>query len=155
MRKVSSVALVLACAVGLSTTALPQSATERLEVHAVAEAGYPGAIEGPSRTPGRTFYLQPDVLLSSRDIKSATAQSSVAGVAGYANVLIIFTDEGARKFASITEKLRRRQIAIVIDGVVVSTPMIMEKISGGEAVIYAGFSLEEAKREAQEIVPTQ
>ena len=152
MRKISSVALVLACAVGLSTTALPQSATERLEVHAVAEAGYPGAIEAPSRTPGWTFYLQPDVLLSSRDIKSATAQSSVAG---YANVLIVFTDEGARKFASITEKFRRRQIAIVIDGVVVSSPKIMEKISGGKAVIDAGFSLEEAKREAREIVPTQ
>jgi len=68
-------ALLPLCIVGRPTIALPQETVDRLEVHAVVEEDSPGTIEVPSRFTGETFHVQPEVLLSSRDIKSATAWS--------------------------------------------------------------------------------
>ncbi len=147
-----SFALLLSCVVGWPVTARPQSVADTVEFHAVVEEGSLGAIEMPTQSPGKTFYLQREVLLSSRDIRSAIAQSTRTGCA---NVLIAFTDEGAKKLATITGAYRGRQLAIVIHGIVIFAPMIREKISGGQAVIDSGFSLEEVQRVARDIVSAQ
>jgi preprotein translocase subunit SecD len=57
-----------------------------------------------------------------------------------------FTDEGARKFEEITAQYVGKQIAIVLDGKVMSAPRVIEKISGGKAEITGNFSIDEAKR---------
>lgn len=57
-----------------------------------------------------------------------------------------FTDEGAKKFEEITAKYVGKQIAIVLDGKVMSAPRVIEKISGGRAEITGNFTIDEAKR---------
>jgi protein-export membrane protein SecD len=60
-------------------------------------------------------------------------------------VALEFSPEGARQFASVTESNINRQMAIVLDGVVQSAPVIRTRIPDGRAVIEGNFSPEEAK----------
>lgn len=65
---------------------------------------------------------------------------------GKPKVDIEFTEEGAIKFEEITARYVGKQIAIVLDGEVMSAPRVIEKISGGRAEITGNFTIEEAKR---------
>src|SRR5574340_559881 len=53
--------------------------------------------------------------------------------------------QGARDFDRITSENVKKRLAIVLDGVVYSAPVIQERISGGDAQITGSFSEEEAK----------
>jgi protein-export membrane protein SecD len=55
------------------------------------------------------------------------------------------TNEGADKFARLTEENVNRRLAIVLDGVVQSAPVIKSRIGGGRGVIEGTFTKEEAK----------
>ncbi|MEW6089006.1 MAG: protein translocase subunit SecD [bacterium] len=59
-------------------------------------------------------------------------------------VTISFNDEGTRMFADITGDNVGRRLAIVLDGVVKSAPVIRELIPGGSAEISGNFTMEEA-----------
>ncbi|MFW6151735.1 MAG: protein translocase subunit SecD [Verrucomicrobiota bacterium] len=61
-------------------------------------------------------------------------------------VTIDLDREGARDFENITRKHTDRQLAIVLDDVVYSSPMINEVISGGSAMITGNFPGREADR---------
>ncbi|MFQ6111132.1 MAG: protein translocase subunit SecD [Nitrospinota bacterium] len=60
-------------------------------------------------------------------------------------VSISFDSTGARVFDRITAANVGRRLAIVLDGVVYSAPVIQERISGGRAQITGRFTLEEAR----------
>ena len=53
-------------------------------------------------------------------------------------VSIEFTNEGAEKFAELTERLVGQPMAIFVGGELISAPTIREKISGGAAQISFG-----------------
>ncbi|MGB7292889.1 MAG: protein translocase subunit SecD [Thermodesulfobacteriota bacterium] len=55
-----------------------------------------------------------------------------------------FRGEGATKFGALTEKNKNRRLAIVLDGVVKSAPVIEERITS-RGIIRGSFTLEEAK----------
>jgi preprotein translocase subunit SecD len=55
-----------------------------------------------------------------------------------------FRGEGATKFGALTEKNKNRRLAIVLDGVVKSAPVIQERITS-QGIIRGSFTLEEAK----------
>ncbi|MBI4228886.1 MAG: protein translocase subunit SecD [Deltaproteobacteria bacterium] len=55
-----------------------------------------------------------------------------------------FRGEGASKFGILTEKNRDRRLAIVLDGVVKSAPVIQERITS-QGIIRGSFTLDEAK----------
>jgi SecD/SecF fusion protein len=59
-------------------------------------------------------------------------------------VAITFNKEGGRKFAKVTGENVGQRLAITLDGVVKSAPVIKERIPGGEGVIQGRFSPEEA-----------
>jgi protein-export membrane protein SecD len=61
------------------------------------------------------------------------------------NVALRFDDEGKKLFAEITRKNIGKQVAIFVDGSVVSSPNVSEAITGGEAVITGKFDIAEAK----------
>ncbi|HOV21783.1 MAG TPA: hypothetical protein PLW95_03780 [bacterium] len=50
-------------------------------------------------------------------------------------IKIVFTDEGRKKFANLTESLIGKKLAILVDGQLVSVPVIREKITGGIGTI--------------------
>lgn len=60
-------------------------------------------------------------------------------------VALEFNPQGARLFERISEANVKRRLAIVLDGMVYSAPVIQEKIGGGRASITGSFSMEEAR----------
>ncbi len=60
-------------------------------------------------------------------------------------VTLNFDKRGARMFDRITAENVGKRLAIVLDGVVQSAPVIRERISGGRAQITGRFTLEEAR----------
>ena len=60
-------------------------------------------------------------------------------------VTLEFTSEGGNKFAEITGKNVAKQLPILLDGQVISAPVVQEQITGGSAIISGEFTLDEAK----------
>lgn len=60
-------------------------------------------------------------------------------------VLLEFNDEGKEIFKELTEKNVGKRIAIVIDAVTLSAPVVRETITGGEAQITGEFTPDEAR----------
>lgn len=66
-------------------------------------------------------------------------------------VLLEFNDEGAKIFEDLTEKNLKKPLAIYIDNILISSPVVQEKISGGRAQITGRFNLEEARELARNL----
>ncbi|MBU2529782.1 MAG: protein translocase subunit SecD [Elusimicrobia bacterium] len=64
---------------------------------------------------------------------------------GYPNVGFTFDKEGGKVFATFTGSHVGKQLAIVLDGVVRSAPVIKSRISGGSGVIEGNFDMKEAR----------
>jgi preprotein translocase subunit SecD len=65
---------------------------------------------------------------------------------GQVEVSLRMTSAGADDFSRITSENVGRQLAIVLDGVVYSAPVIRSAITGGQASISGSFTTEEARR---------
>lgn len=59
-------------------------------------------------------------------------------------VALTFDSQGAEKFEEITGRNIGKQVPILLDNQIISSPVVQEKISGGNAVISGDFSIEEA-----------
>ncbi len=97
---------------------------------------------------GRTAMLQfkdqsGNVVLTGKDLKDAKAQITSGN---QAVVGLEFNDEGGQKFADLTARNIGKQIAIVLDGDVLTAPVVQEAITGGRAQISGSRSIEEAER---------
>ncbi|MGC8775855.1 MAG: protein translocase subunit SecD [Minisyncoccia bacterium] len=64
---------------------------------------------------------------------------------GRPEVGITFNDEGAKIFENLTAKNVGKPIAIFLDGNLIESPVVQEKITGGSAVITGKFTIDEAK----------
>lgn len=95
-----------------------------------------------------------DTGLTGRYLKRAElvfGQSHGGGLSNEPIVSIEFNKEGGDLFAEITENNIGEQLAIFLDGVSMSSPVINEKINGGQAVISGGFTAEEARSLVQNL----
>lgn len=91
---------------------------------------------------GRT-YLLASVSVGGRDLVDAkTAYDNL----GRPIVTLKFNAEGTKLFDAATAESVGHQLAIVLDGAVVSAPVVQQRISGGEAQISGSFSVAEAQR---------
>lgn len=66
-------------------------------------------------------------------------------------VAIEFNDEGAELFENLTKENIGKRIAIYLDGVPLSAPVVNEAISGGRAQISGNFTPEEARSLARRL----
>ncbi|MDR2192021.1 MAG: protein translocase subunit SecD [Endomicrobium sp.] len=73
------------------------------------------------------------------------AKVDFGGQFGQPVVSIEFNKEGGRAFADITERNRERNLAIVLDGIVQSAPVIRSRIPDGKAIIEGSFTPEDAR----------
>lgn len=76
--------------------------------------------------------------LKSAELQFSSGQSSAA--AGTPVVVIHFDDAGTKLFGQITGDNVGRQLAIFLDGQVISSPVIQEAIPGGSATITGNFT---------------
>jgi preprotein translocase subunit SecD len=65
---------------------------------------------------------------------------------GQVEVALRLSSLGQETFARITSENVGRQLAIVLDGVVYSAPVIKDAITGGNASISGGFTVDEARQ---------
>ena len=90
----------------------------------------------------RPILLENKVLMTGDMVKNA--QVRIGGNFNEPYVSIDLTNRGGRTFATLTENNVGRRMAIVLDGVVKSAPVIREKILGGSAQISGSFTHEDA-----------
>lgn len=64
-------------------------------------------------------------------------------------VSLQFNAEGSDLFASLTRENVGKKIAVVLDGQVLTDPVVQQEITGGQAVITGTFTIEEAKNLAR------
>jgi len=88
-----------------------------------------------------------DTGLSGTYLSSAALQfgNGGSGLQTTPTVLLTFNAEGAALFANITGKNVGRQLAIFLDGNILSAPTIQEKIDNGGALVSGSFTPQEAK----------
>ena len=100
------------------------------------------------QTIGKTAMLEfkdedGNTVLTGTDLKDAQAAIDQNN----RNVVNLeFSDEGGKKFADLTMKNVGRKIAILLDGEVLTDPVVNEPILGGRAEISGQRTLEEAQR---------
>lgn len=90
----------------------------------------------------RPILLDNRILMTGEMVKNAQVRISNQFNEPY--VSIDFTSKGGRVFAKLTEDNVGKRMAIVLDDVVRSAPVIREKILGGSAQISGSFTHEEA-----------
>ena len=93
------------------------------------------------------FVLGPAEVLGCQ-VRSASAAIDQQGTGGWF-VTLNFNKEGTKKFGEITQRVvsltpPQNQVAIVLDGLVVSAPRIIDAILGGQAQITGNFTQQEA-----------
>jgi preprotein translocase subunit SecD len=93
----------------------------------------------------RDKYILGPIVLDGSDVLQAVAVKQMGGFQSYWEVHFRLTGEGARGFADTTREAIGRQIAIIIDGQVVSAPIVQGPILNGQGVIAGSFDGQEAK----------
>lgn len=104
------------------------------------------------RTKGETDYLAGDWKfsgLTGQQLKRANVQFDPNS--GLPNVALEFNDDGKKLFGEITERNVQKKVAIFLDGLPISIPVVNEPIREGKAVITGDFTVAEAKQLAQRL----
>ncbi len=135
--------------------------TALLEFKLVAEGVSPQDVKEGKAPPGDKVYQmkQTDrttrqksdsqIVLQDRTLMTGeyitNAQVAIEHQFNNPYVSLEFDSQGSRLFERISEANVKKRLAIVLDGVVYSAPVIQEKISGGKASITGSFSMDEAR----------
>jgi len=128
--------------------------TAKLTFQLVDQSMSPEEAEANRPPPGSAVYpaddsaVQENYLLKKRAIISGgdlvDAQPSFDQRTNEPIVTFRFNSSGARRFGDVTSENVGRPFAIVLDGKVISAPVIQEPILGGTGQISGDFSVEEA-----------
>lgn len=149
LRKVLTVALVTLCLVFVASAViiptglwprLQAQASVRFEMRLAEETPIPGL--QPLIQGGRAIYVHRDVIIGNVDIASARV---IAGTSSGFGVEVTFTPSGAEKILRATANHIGKHIAMLIDGQVVSLPVLRSAISVS-AMINGDFTRSEAER---------
>jgi preprotein translocase subunit SecD len=89
------------------------------------------------------YLIKNKTLLTGASLETAKVQ--ISDRFGEPNVSIKFNSQGSTDFDRITNDNVRKRLAIVLDGIVHSAPVIQERISGGQAQITGNFTMDEAR----------
>ena len=84
----------------------------------------------------RSFLLTGAPELTNADVDDAMV--IVDRDTGDPSVTVVLTKEGGARFEAVTERWVQRRLAIVLDGVIESAPVIKSKIAGGRLTISMG-----------------
>ncbi len=94
----------------------------------------------------KSVKRQPILLQKKALLTGAAIKGAVVRIGDYNEpyVSVDFNSSGARQFGQITGANVNRRLAIILDGVVRSAPVIKERIGGGKAQITGSYTSEEA-----------
>jgi len=140
---------IAVAAAGCAGTAGPEPEV-RLELRAAESARARGLTEMVVKGSDTRVWVSPDVILTNADVASATVRT---GEDGAVRVELVLTEGGRRAFSRATMASIGKPVAILIDGEVVSAPIVRDRIDGGQAVVTGAFTREEAERIARGLFP--
>lgn len=105
------------------------------------------------QTQFRTYVVKAATEITGDDVLDAIATTNQDGMIQQPIVSLRFTTLGGKRFEDVTAANIRKRMAIVLDDLVESAPVINQKISGGSAMITLGDGRDfEAKiKEAQDL----
>jgi protein-export membrane protein SecD len=101
----------------------------------------PSEETGPNGEPVRRYVVRKRVMVSGENLTDAQPTFQQ----GQPVVSFSFDTVGARRFGRATQENVGRPFAIVLDGKVISAPVIREPILGGNGVISGDFTTQEAR----------
>ncbi len=121
------------------------SLSELLDAEGNTKAALPEGVEVlMSKEDQSRTVIESRVLLAGDAIKDARVEFNQSQF-GQPIIAFELTSEGSGAFARLTEENVGRRLAIVLDKVVRSAPVIKSRIGGGRGVIEGSFTKEEAK----------
>lgn len=131
-------------------------AIEQIGQTPLLEFRTPGAPKEQTPTIGPDGKIQLDPVsvewqptgLSGKQLKRATADIQSAGSSKISNEVVVrleFDEEGTKLFGELTQANIGKQIAIFLDGQVLSAPTVQSAITNGEAIITGNFTADTAK----------
>ncbi len=132
----------------IGQTPLMEFRTEGEPVPTLAGVGADGQVDLGSIDPIAAAGWQ-TTGLSGKQLKRATADIQTAGAGSVSNEVVVrlqFDEEGTKLFSDLTQANIGKQIAIFLDGEVLSAPTVQSAITNGEAVITGSFTADEAKQ---------
>ena len=118
-------------------------AAVRFEVRLAEDRPQPGLLEARLIGTGRPIYLHESVIVTNADIAGSTLVAENAP--SRFGVVVQFTAAGSRKMREATAGHVGRPLAVLIDGEVVSAPVVRGPI-GGSAVVSGDYTRVEAER---------
>lgn len=95
----------------------------------------------PASEEEEVFLTEKEPVLTGRELSTASPEIYEARP----EVSLEFTRKGAKIFSEVTGKHSGERLAIILDDVVYSAPVIRERITGGKARITGRFTMAEAK----------
>jgi protein-export membrane protein SecD len=95
---------------------------------------------GPNGEPVREYVIRKRIMVSGENLTDAQPTFQE----GQPVVSFTFDTVGAKRFGEATQENVGRPFAIVLDGAVISAPVIREPILGGQGVISGDFTVQEA-----------
>jgi len=120
-----------------------------LQFRLVEEKEGPDTVAMQVKGKNETLHVNKQALLNALDVRSAKATHATPG--HYPAVSLSLTREGTKKFGEVTAENVNRRLAVVVDGQLVSAPVIRSRVEGGKAVITGSFTIEEAQELASAI----
>ncbi len=116
--------------------------TAKMSFHLLGDGSSPDGIRTLQDSQGNSYPVRNSVALSGDRLSDASAGFDSQTREPVVNFR--FDRTGAREFAAITEANVGRPFAIVLDGKVLSAPVIREPITGGSGQISGSFTVQEA-----------
>jgi hypothetical protein len=86
----------------------------------------------------RTFVLTGDPALTTADVTDAVALDDHSYVGAEPTVQVTLSPRGAQRFEDVTREWQNRRLAIVLDGVIDSAPLVRAAIAGGHVSLSMG-----------------
>lgn len=99
----------------------------------------------PVATDSPTYADLKPTGLTGKDLKKSAITFNSEN--GNPEISLQFTSEGAQKFGEITSRNIGKPVWILLDGAVLTAPVVQQAITDGNAVINGDFTLEEAKNQ--------
>jgi hypothetical protein len=147
---VSTWSVTRAFPLGSGGVAVQQQSVARFEVRLAETAPAGGLTEVLVPGSGQRIYLHQNAVVTNGDVTAARVTQAADG-SGF-NVGIEFTQAGSEKMGAATKAHIGKPVAILVDGRVISAPLLRSVITDS-AVITGSFTREEAERIAAGVTP--
>ncbi|MDD5351320.1 MAG: protein kinase, partial [Chthoniobacteraceae bacterium] len=128
-----------------SARSISDSRVGLFEIHGVADAAGPHTQDYslPQRNgETETLHLESAVLLDSLAVRSAKVEQTATGY----SLRIALDEDGTRRFAEITARRLDKRIGIIVDGKLLSAPVVKDPIFGGNLTIGGDLTEQEARQ---------